>query len=164
MQEETFKSRLDVYYLATIVYGVTLALYMVVRGTLIGDTFSVVWQDPIVYLLAICSVLSLATLIVAAVSKRTVIVSARELRFRTRSKERVFAPSDIEWIGFRRERSLRGERVYPSARIKLRNRRRSLRLRPGSFERSGLLARAIRDFARANNVELRVGRRRAGAS
>jgi hypothetical protein len=160
MQDETFKSRLDTYYLATIVYVVTLVVYAVIRGTLIGDTFSVVWQDPIVYLLAACSVLSLITLIIASVSNRTVIVSQHELRYRTRSKERILTPADIEWIGFRRERSFRGEKVYPSARIKLHNRRRSLRLRPASFERSGILARSIRDFARANNIELRSGRRR----
>jgi len=163
MQEETFKSRLDIYYLATIVYGITLSLYIVVRGTLIGDTFSVVWQDPIVYLLALCSVVSLLALIFAAASNRTVIVTDRELRFRTRSKERVFTPADIAWIGFRRERQFRGEQTYPLTRIQLKNRRRPLRLRPASFERSGDLARAIRDFARTNGIELRTGwRRRKG--
>jgi hypothetical protein len=161
MQEETFKSRLDTYYLATVVYGVTLALYTVVRGTLIGDTFSVVWQDPIVYLLAICSILALVTLIVAAISKRTVIVAEHELRFSSGSKKRTLVPTDIAWIGFRRERSFRGERVYPTVRIKVHNRRRALRLRPGSFERSSILARALRDFARNNNIELRTARRRA---
>lgn len=157
MQEETYKSRLDIYYLATIAYFVTLIAYIVVTGTLIGEKFEVVWRDPIVYLLAICGFAALGALVVAAIAKRAVIVSEHELRFRTRFKERVFAATDIEWIGFRRERRIREARVYPTARIRLRSRRRALRLRPGSFERSGNLARAIRDFARHNNIELRVG-------
>lgn len=161
MQEETFRHRLDIYYLATIGYVVTLVVYTIVRGTLIGDTFSVVWQDPIVYLLAICSVVSLVALIVVAVSDRRIIVSNHELRFRTRFRERVLTPDEIAWIGFRRERPVRGGQPYPAARIKLRSRRRLLRLRPVSFERSSQLARAIRDFARNNGIELRVGRRKS---
>lgn len=160
MQEETFRHRLDIYYLATIGYVVTLVVYTVVRGTLIGDTFSVAWQDPIVYLLAICSAVALIALIIVAISDRRVIVSGRELRFRTRFRERVLTPDEIAWIGFRRERPTRSGQTYPSARIKLSSRRRLLRLRPVSFERSGQLARAIRDFARNNGIELRVGRRK----
>lgn len=159
MQEETFKSRLDIYYIATIAYFVTLIAYIIVAGTLIGEKFEVVWRDPIVYLLAACAVASVVALIVAAISGRTVIVTETELRFRTRFKERVLQPEDIAWIGFRRERKLREGRVYPTARIRVRTRRRALRLRPGSFERSGLLARSIRDFARHNNIELHVGMR-----
>ena len=98
----------------------------------------------------------------AAVSNRTVIVAEHALRFRTRFRARVLAPEQIEWIGFRRERQYRGELSYPAAKIKLRGRRRLLRLRLASFERSGFLARSIRDWARANNVALRVGRSRRG--
>lgn len=160
MQEETFKNRLDLYYLATIGYGITLAAYVIVRGTLIGDKFEVVWQDPIVYLLALCSVISLIGVIVATITQRTVIVGDRQLTFRTRFKERVFNVEDIEWIGFRRERGYRKGRAYPMARIQLRSRRRPLRLRFGAFERAGHLARSIRDFAVRNNVDVRVGKRR----
>ncbi len=165
MQEETFRNRLDIYYVAAIAYVVTLVVYVVVRGTLIGDRFEVVWQDPIVYLLAICSGSALIALIIAAISNRTVVVSEDRLLFRSRFKERVFTPEDIEWIAFRRERRLRGEgRVYPTARIRLRTRRRPLWLRPGNFERSGNLARAIRDFARHNNIELKLRRSVDGIS
>ena len=159
MQEETFKNRLDLYYLATIGYGITLAAYVIVRGTLIGDKFEVVWQDPIVYLLALCSIVSLIAVIIAAVSERTVIVGERQLTFRTRYKERSFDVGEIQWIGFRRERGYR-ERAYPMARIQLYGRRRPLRLRFGAFERAGDLALSIRDFAVRNNIELRVGRKR----
>jgi len=158
MQDETFKYKLDTYYLATIGYFVTLIVYAVVQGTLTGEQFEVDWRDPILYLLAGCAITGLVALTVAAVSNRTVIVTGSALRFRTRFRERVLTPEEIEWIGFRRERQYRGELSYPAIKIKLRNRRRHLRLRLASFERSGFLARAIRDWARLNNLELRVGR------
>jgi hypothetical protein len=162
--EETFKHRLDTYYLATIGYGVTLVLYALVAGNVIEDRFDLhlsLWKDPIVYLLAACALLALISLIITAVLNRTVIVRDRELVFRTRFRQRVFTPEEIEWIGFRRESRIRtrGERSYPSARIKLRNRRRLLRLRPSSFEKGGAMARAIRGWAQRNGVEFRVGRR-----
>ena len=162
--EETFKHRLDTYYLATIGYGVTLVLYAVIAGTVIGDRFELhlsIWRDPIVYLLAACALLSLIALIVTAVLNRTVIVRDRELVFRSRFRERVFTGDEIEWIGFRRESRIRtrGERSYPSAKIKLRNRRRLFRLRPSSFERGGAMAKAMRAWAQRNGVEFRLGKR-----
>ncbi|MDB5034356.1 MAG: hypothetical protein JWQ98_1597 [Chlorobi bacterium] len=156
MQEATFRHRLDIYYLATIGYGITLAAYTVIQGTMTAEKFEVVWKDPIVYLLAACAIAALVALIVAAISGRTVIVGERTLKFKTRFREREFKPEEIEWIGFRRERRFREERAYPSARIKLRTRRRLLRLRPASFERSGELETALGDWARNNGVELKL--------
>ena len=157
MQEETYKHKLDLYYLATIGYVVTFILYVVIRGSMVGDTFEVVWRDPIVYLLALCSVLGLIGVIISAVLARRVVIGASELKFRTRFKERVFVPADIEWIAFHRENAslTRGARAYPTARIKLKNRRRRLRLRPGSFERSAELTAALRDWAERNGVHVR---------
>ena len=163
--EEIYEHRLDTYYLATIGYGITLIVYSAVAGTMIGDTFSLsvsLWDDPVFSLLAACAVIALIALIITAVLNRTVIVRDRELVFRTRFRERVLTPDEVEWIGFRRENRYRtrGARAYPSARIKLRSRRRALRLRPASFEHSSALAKSIKAWTERNGVEFRVGRRR----
>jgi hypothetical protein len=159
--EQTFKHKLDIYYLATIGYGVTLVVYVAVTGTLIDDRFELVWADPIVYVLALCSVVSLIALVIAAVLDRTVVVHENELLFRTRFKERRFGPDDLEWIGFRSDSrvKVRGGRAYPAVRMKVRNRRRLLRLGIANFERRGELARALRDWGKRNGVALRFGRR-----
>jgi hypothetical protein len=167
--EETFKHKLDLYYLATIGYGVTLAAYVLITGWFVDDKFELVWKDPIVYLLASCATFSFIAMTIFAVLKRTVIVRDHQLVFRTRFKERVFGPEDIEWISISPERrpNVRREQTYPSARIKLRGRRRKPKLRSGSFERSGLLIRAIKEWAHANGVEVidrRPRRRRGRAS
>jgi hypothetical protein len=157
MQEEIYKHKLDLYYLAAIGYVVTFVVYVAVRGSMVGDTFEVVWRDPIVYLLALCSLLALIGVALAAILARRVIIGEKQLTFRSRFKERVFLPENIEWIAFHRERPLttRGERAYPTARIKLRNKRRRLRLRPGGFERSAELTAAIRAWAERNGVLVR---------
>jgi hypothetical protein len=165
--EEIYKHRLDTYYLATIGYGVTLVVYAVIAGTVIGDRFELrlsLWNDPIIYLLAACALFSLVALIITAVLNRTVIIRDKELAFHSRLRQRAFAPEDIEWIGFRPESRLRtrGEQSYPAAKIKLRSRRRPLRLRPSSFERGGAMARSIKAWAQRNGVEFRQGRQRRG--
>jgi hypothetical protein len=161
--EETYEHRLDTYYLSTIGYGATLIIYGAIAGTMSGDTFSLnvsLWEDPIFYFLAACALIALIALIVTAILNRTVIVRDRELIFRSRFRERVLTPEDIEWIGFRRETryKTRGVRTYPSIRIKLPSRRRALRLRPSNFEHGGALAKSIRAWAERNGVEFRVGR------
>jgi hypothetical protein len=157
MPEEIYKHKLDLYYLAAIGYVVTFVAYVAIRGSMIGDTFEVVWRDPIVYLLALCSILALIGVAIAAVLKRRVVIGEKQISFRTRFKERVFLPENIEWIAFHRENALttRGARAYPTARIKLRNKRRRLRLRPGGFERSAELTQAIRAWAERNGVQVR---------
>ncbi len=163
MQEETFKQKLDIYYLATIGYWVTLVAYVAISGTMTGDRFELIWKDPVVYLLGAFAVIALLALAFVALADRTVVIRGRELLFRTRFKERVLTPETVEWIGFRRETHVRG-RSFPVARIKVVSRRRPLWLRTGGFERSMVLARTLVEWSRANGVEHRVGRRpRSGA-
>lgn len=161
MREERFRHRLDVFYLATIVYGATFMVYVAIRGTLVDDRFSLVWKDPIVYLLAACAVLSLVALVIAAISNRKLIIRDDEIVLKTRFAERVVRAADVEWIAFRSEprAAARVGRAWPVARIKLRGERRGRRLRPGGFERSDELVRTLRDWARANGVELLIRRR-----
>lgn len=157
---ESFRHKLDVYYVATIAYVLTLIAYVAVRGTLEGGRFEVILRDPIVYLLGVCSAASLVGLGISVLLGRRVIVRDTTLVFITRFKERVVKPEDIEWIGFRREEAkVRGGRAYPTARFKLRARRRLLRLRVANFERKAELARALKEWATRNNVTLRRGKR-----
>lgn len=151
--------------MATIAYVLTLIAYVAVRGTVEGGKFEVVLRDPIVYLLAVCTAASLVGLGISALLGRRVIIRDNRLVFITRFKERVIQPEDIEWIGFRREEAkVRGGRAYPTARFKLRNRRRLLRLRVANFERKSELARALKEWTTNNNVTLLRGKKKRGGS
>ncbi len=157
---ETFKYRLDIYYLSALGYIVTLIIYSAIAGTVADDgAFELVVKDPLVILLAACSVVALGALGVAGFANRRIHIAQEELQFLTRWRKRVFKPDEIAWIAIRTERSVRGAQPYRAIRMKLHGRRRLLRLRPGGFERSADLARAIAEWARANNVEARRRRR-----
>lgn len=161
---KTFEQKLDVYYVATIAYLIVLIAYAVVTGTLIDERFEMVWRDPIVYLLALCALVSVVALIVAAVLAKKIVVGDRELVFRTRFKERVIRPEDIAWIAFRRgsRGKVRQGVADTAARIKLKNRRRRLWLRSSMFDESEKLMDALTEWAGRNDVPLRTRRRPRG--
>lgn len=161
MREERFRHRLDVFYLATIGYGVTLIAYVAIRGLWVDDRFELVWKDPIVYLLAGSTVISLLVLAVSAVLNRKLIIRDSEIIIKTRFAERILRAEDVEWIAFRSEprAAARVGRAWPVARLKVKDERRVRRLRPGSFERSDDVVRTLRDWGRANGVELLIRRK-----
>lgn len=160
--EKTYEQKLDTYYVATITYLVVLIVYAVVEGTLIGERFELVWRDPIVYVIALCAALSLGALIVAVVLNKKVIVRENELVFRTRFKERVIRPEQIEWIAFRRgsRGRIRERTAERAARLKLVGRRRRVWLRPSGFTKSESLMNELRQWIERNKVQVKGGRRR----
>jgi len=161
--EKTYEQKLDLYYVATITYLVVLIAYAVVEGTLIGDRFEIIWQDPIVYVIALCAAFSFAALLMGLVLNKKVIVREHELVFKTRFKERIIRPEQIEWIAFRRQgrRRFREEVTERAAWIKLTERRRRLWLRPSGFDNSQDLMGEIRQWVERNNVPVRKGRKRS---
>lgn len=160
--EKTYEQKLDLYYVATITYLVVLIAYAVIEGTLIGDRFEMVWQDPIVYVIALCAVLSLGGLLVGLALNKKVIIRPNELVFRTRFKDRVIRPEQIEWIAFRslRRRRVREDVNERAARIKLAGRRRRLWLRPSGFSKSLDLMNEIMQWVERNGVTVRKAQRR----
>ena len=160
--EKKFEQRLDLYYVSTITYLVTLILYGVVAGTLIGERLEMVWRDPIVYLLAICAILSIGALAVTALLRRSVVIREHEILFRTRFKERTLRAEDVEWITFRRgsRGRLRQGVAEKAARIKLKGRRRRLWLRPSGFDEGGQMIKDVREWANRNGIDHHVRRKR----
>lgn len=163
MSEKVYEQRHDLYYVGTIAYLVTLILYVVVTGSLIGEEFTVVWQDPIVYLLALVSLVSLVGLLVAVVLDKRIIVRENEILFVTRFKERKIANDQVEWIAFTRgsRGKVRQGQAERAARMKLKDRRRRLWLRPSLFGDADEMLVDLRDWAERNNVKIRRRRRKA---
>ena len=161
--EKTYAQKLDFYYMAAVAYLVTLILYAVVAGTLIGDHFQLIWKDPIVYLLAICAVISVFALIIAAVLNKKVVIRDQEMLFQTRFKTRTLRPEEIEWVSFRRgsRGKVRDGLAEETARMKLKNRRRRLWLRPALFDESQEMVTDLREWVERNNVPFRAQRRRS---
>ena len=159
--EKTYAQKLDVYYMAAVAYLVTLIAYAAITGTLTGERFELVWKDPIVYLLALCAVVSLIALLVSAVLNKKVIIRTHEMVFITRFKERIIRSEDIEWIRFRRgsRGKIRDGLAEHAAQIKLNDRRRRLWLRPALFGESDDMIQELKEWTQRNNVPVRRKRR-----
>ena len=160
--EKRYEQKLDLYYISSITYLVTLIVYAVITGTLIGERFEMIWRDPIVYLLAICAVLSIGALVITAVRDRKVVIREKELVFSTRFKERIIRADEIESIAFRRgsRGRLRQGVAERAAWIKLKEKRRRLWLRPSGFDEGSRMMKEIRKWAEHNGIVLRKRRSR----
>lgn len=164
--DRTYEQRLGIYYIGTVVYLVTLILYTVVAGSLIGEEFTVVWRDPIVYLLGIVSLVSLVGLLVAVILNKKIVVREDALLFTTRFKERRITPEQIEWIAVTRgsRGKIRQGRAERAARMKLAGRRRRLWVRPALFEDGDRIVRDLVAWAERNGVEIRKRKGGGGSS
>lgn len=152
-----FKHKLDIYYISVIAYGTISLVYVIISGGVIGEKFEVVWRDPIVYLLAICWLVSIVALVAMAVVKRQISVSQDEIIFHSRLRKLVVKPEDVKWIVITRERRTRlREAALPALRLKLKSRKRALWLRPAGFEKSGELVAAIKEWSKNNGVTIRA--------
>ena len=163
MNEKVYEQRLDLYYVGVIAYLVTLILYVVVTGTLIDEEFTVVWKDPIVYLLALVSLVSIVALVIAAILGKRVIVREKEILFITRFKERSIEPEQVKWIAFTRgsRGKVRQGSAERAARVKLNDRRRRLWIRPSLFNDGTEMLEELRTWAERNDVAIGSPRRSA---
>ena len=162
--EKTYAQKLDFYYMAAVAYLVTLIAYAVIAGSLIGEHFQLIWKDPIVYLLALCALVSVAALIVAAVLNKTVVIRDRDMLFITRFNSRTLRPEEIESVSFRRGNrgKVRDEVAEQAARIRLKSRRRRLWLRPSMFNESEAMMEDLRNWMKRNSVPVSMRKRGVG--
>ncbi|MCE2503735.1 MAG: hypothetical protein J4G05_06725 [Chlorobi bacterium] len=158
--KKIYAQKLDLYYVATIAYLVTLIAYAGVTGTLIGERLELIWRDPIVYLLALCAVVALIALLAAAVLNKKVTIRESDLVFATRFKEKTIRADEIAWISFRRgsRGKLRDGVAQRAATIKLKSYRRRLWLRPSMFDESEKLMRDLKEWAERNRIPVRSRR------
>jgi hypothetical protein len=143
----SFKVSLDPYWKSVAVYAITLIVYVVIKAmwdtTLQSGIVNVVLRDPIVVILSAFVVISTLSLIVSAITRRSIIVSDGALTFLSRFHERTFTLDDIEKIVVGGERRLRRRGVLSSIKIYINGRRRPLRIRPAVFEDDGHLVAAV---------------------
>jgi len=81
VQEKVFKYKLDFYYQQTLIYLFTLVSYAGVRGSFVEDQFSFVFRDPIVYVIVLFFVTSVAVLFLNIQRDRKLIITTDGLFF-----------------------------------------------------------------------------------
>jgi hypothetical protein len=135
MQPKEFKYKLDFYYQQALIYLVTLILYAGVRGSFIENEFTLVFRDPILYIIGFFVVVAFATLALNKIRDRKLIVEQNAIVFQHKFTRREIPFSNIEWIHIGRERAVQTAGKFQVIVFKVKGRRRLYRVRVGRYER-----------------------------
>lgn len=139
--KETFKYNMSFYYQSTIIYFVVFALYLVIRGEFVEETFTLITKDPIIYLLGAIVIISLVSLLYNIYKNKYLEISREGIAFVTRFGEKKILADQIKGIKISRRRERIQNHAFRLVRIKLKNRRRSVIIRPYDYENEDRLLR-----------------------
>ncbi len=124
------------YYQSTIIYFIVFALYVIIRGEFVEDSFTLITKDPIIYFFGFIVFYSLVSLLYNIYKNRHLEVSKEEISFVNKFKSRTFKVSDIKWIRMSRRRKPSKKSPLRLIGIKFNTRRRPIVLRPSDYENS----------------------------
>ena len=143
--KNVFKYNMSFYYQSTIIYFVVFMIYIIVSGQFIEDSFTLITKDPIIYFLGIIVLVSLITLLYNIYKNRYLQIGEDNIYFIDRFRKRSFQFSDVIHIRILNFKVTRTDKnVFKLIRIKLKNRRRPLIIRPYDYENQNeLLSRFI---------------------
>lgn len=130
-----FKYNMSFYYQSTIVYFFVFAVYLIIRGEFVEDSFKLITKDPIIYFLGIIVLISLISLLFNLYKNKYLQIDDAGIHFINRFKRKSFLFKEMQKVKISRIRSDKeSDKVFRLIRIKLNNRRRSLIIRPYDYE------------------------------
>jgi len=141
--KSTYTYKLEIYYQAIAIYAITMIAYGVVSAVA-RQSMEFVWKDQVVYLLALCTFAAIVGLVANVIARRRIEITNDMIVLRSRFHRREIPISDIVWIRIGREKRMRVRGAYRVAKLKLRNRRKLLRMRPSLFHPEDRLVEALR--------------------
>jgi len=94
-----------------------------------------VFSDPIIYIIIFFVVIAFVTLALNIVRNRKLIVTNTEIIFQNRFHKRTILIKEIEWMHIGKERGVRTAGRFQVIIIKIKQRKRSYRIRLGRYER-----------------------------
>jgi hypothetical protein len=134
-RENVFKYNMSFYYQSTIIYFVVFALYLIIRGEFVEDSFVLVTKDPILYFLALIVVFSLIVLLYYLFLNKHIEISESGIAFIDRFKERRFGKEQIIRVKFFRERRTSKSKRLRIVRIKIEDRMRPIMFRISDYDK-----------------------------
>lgn len=132
--KQTYKYNMSFYYQSTIIYFVVFALYLLIRGEFVEETFTLITKDPILYLLGVIVIISLVSLLYNLYKNKYLEISPEAISFVTKFGEKRIQLSQIKRIRISKQRGRIQNHAFRLVRIKLKNRRRSVIIRPYDYE------------------------------
>jgi len=144
---KTFRIQLDFFWASVAFYAVTLIVYVMVKAlveqTLQSGLVNVVLTDPVVVVLGFFVLMSVVSLVINSVSKRTIHVTDTSIIFQNRLRERTFTLEEIDKIIIGKERRPRASALTLTIRIYIKDRRRPLRIRPALYDNEKDLTESV---------------------
>jgi len=115
-------------------------LYLIIRGEFVEDSFKLVTKDPIIYFLGIIVVVSVVSLLYNLYKNKHLQIGDDGICFVDRFKKRSFLFGEMESIKISKVRlEKESNKAFRLIRIKMKNRRRPLMLRPYDYEKQNEL-------------------------
>jgi hypothetical protein len=142
-KENVFEYNMSFYYQSTIIYFIVLALYLVIRGEFVEDSYTLVTRDPILYFLGLIVVFSLFALLYNKLLNKRIEVTTDGIAFIDRFKERRFDKSKIVFVKLFRQRGSDKSKKLRIVRIKIEERIRPIMFRLSDYENEKLFYEKI---------------------
>ncbi len=142
-KEKIFNRRLDFYWQYLSVYAIALLAYAVIKGTIIQTTLKIVLLDPVVLLLSLIILITAVSLIFHSLRKKSIEIGNDYIIFKSRKRIRKYNIDDIFRITISKDRRIRLRGIVKIIKIKIKNRRFPIRIRPSTFDNDLELVQAI---------------------
>jgi DNA-directed RNA polymerase subunit E'/Rpb7 len=143
---KVFKYNMSFYYQSTIIYFVAFVLYVLIRGEFIENSFTLITKDPIIYFFAIIVFISIISLVYNLYKNRSMEISDETVSFIDRFKTRTFKYEDMIRIKISKKKKQSKRSSLRLIRIKLKNRRRLIVVRPSDYENADEVLKVFDDL------------------
>ena len=135
-----YKYNMSIYYQSTIIYFVVFVIYLLIRGQFIEDYYTLVTKDPIIYLFGAIVLVSLFSLLNNLYKNKHLEIAEDGIYFIDRFKKRSFLFKEMQSIKVSKPKNIKmSSKAFGLIRIKLKNRRRLLIIRPYDYEKQNEL-------------------------
>lgn len=138
-----FRYNMSFYYQSTIIYFVAFILYVVIRGEFVENSFILITKDPIIYFFAFIMLISVSSILFNLFKNRSFEISEDKIAFIDRFQSKSFPVDQIEAIKLFKERKKIKNRAFRVIRIKLKNKRRAIVIRPYDYENEKMLVESL---------------------
>lgn len=150
-QNITFTQRLDFYWKSISVYAIALIVYCLLRGSFNDYTFTIVLYDPVVLLITVFIIGSAISVAIQYYKRLTIILGYDFIIFKNRFKEKKYTLDQIQKIYLSKQKIMPYGKKIKVIRIKTKNRKRFIRIRPSSFWNETELVKSITNLRKLLN-------------
>ncbi len=141
-----FEQRIDFYWQSIVIYAIILISYSIFKGTIDEGSITLVYADPVVYLLTSIIIGSLISYLMKFYRLTTLTVGKDFLLFKNRFGEKIIKSNDIEKMISGKEQMFQVRERYRVLKIKVKGRKRLIKIKPYLYWDDMKLFKALEEF------------------